>query len=301
VVAVTDDLDLVRRLGTDADCDPDVLGRERSALKQFFAQSTPPPAATVLAPEHERVFDELDVRGFAIVEDVLAPDELGAVREALAPHLADGPYGRNEFEGFETQRVYSLPVKSRAFDRLIEDDVVLAAGENLLGPNFLLTAALAINLGPGETAQGLHFDEAFYSLPRPRPPLSLSALWAIDDFTADNGGTLIVPRSHRWGSEGPTPDVEVVPLEMPAGSVAIYPGTLWHAGGANVTDHFRLGISIQYVVSWARQQESYLLAMPPDAAASVSPRLRALLGYSIGPAFMGHVDGRHPEKLVSRG
>ena len=229
------------------------------------------------------------------------PTSSAAVREALAPHLADGPYGRNEFEGFETQRVYSLPVKSRAFDRLIEDDVVLAAGENLLGPNFLLTAALAINLGPGETAQGLHFDEAFYSLPRPRPPLSLSALWAIDDFTADNGGTLIVPRSHRWGGEGPTPDVEVVPLEMPAGSVAIYPGTLWHAGGANVTDHFRLGISIQYVISWARQQESYLLAMPPDAAASVSPRLRALLGYSIGPAFMGHVDGRHPEKLVSRG
>jgi ectoine hydroxylase-related dioxygenase (phytanoyl-CoA dioxygenase family) len=89
-----------------------------------------------------------------------------------------------------------------------------------------------------------------------------------------------------------------VPLEMPAGSVAIYPGTLWHAGGANTTDRFRLGVSIQYVVAWARQQESYLLAVPPEMAKDVSPRLRQLLGYSIHPPFMGHVDGRHPEKTL---
>ena len=299
---VTDDLDLVRRLSADTDCDPDLLGRERATLKQFFAQSAGPRAtAAVLSPDHQSLCDEIDARGYAVIEGALASDEIAAVREALAPHLADGPFGRNEFEGFETQRVYSLPVKSRAFDRLIEDDAVMAVAEQLLGPSFLLTAALAINLGPGETAQGLHFDEAFYGLPRPRAPLSLSTLWAIDDFTAQNGGTLIVPESHRWGNEGPPPDVEVVHLEMPAGSVALYPGTLWHAGGANVTDHFRLGISIQYVLSWARQQESYLLAMPPDAVKAVSPRLRELLGYSIGPAFMGHVDGRHPEKLVSSG
>ena len=185
-----------------------------------------------------------------------------------------------------------------SFDRLIEDDVVFAVAEALLGADFLLTAALAINLGPEETAQNLHYDELFYGLPRPRNAVSLSTLWAIDDFSADNGGTLMVPGSHRWGDERPDAYTDVVPLEMPAGSVAIYPGTFWHAGGANVTDAFRLGISIQYCVSWARQQESYLLEFPPERARELSPRLRALLGYSIGPAFMGHVDGRHPEKLV---
>jgi ectoine hydroxylase-related dioxygenase (phytanoyl-CoA dioxygenase family) len=298
---VTDDLDLVRRLRADADCDPAVLGRERSRWSTLLHESMHAPPAPTVKPEHRALIDTLDQQGYAVVEGAVAPEELAAVREALAPHLSSGPYGRNDFEGFMTQRVYSLPVKSRAFDRLIEDEAVLAVAENLLGADFLLTAALAINLGPGETAQGLHYDEAFYSLPRPRPPLSLSAIWAIDDFTADNGGTLLVPGSHRWGDEGLAQRPEVVPLEMPAGSVALYPGTLWHAGGANVTDRFRLGISIQYVVSWARQQESYLLAVPPETARSVSPRLRALLGYSIGPAFMGHVDGRHPEKLVPRG
>ena len=73
---------------------------------------------------------------------------------------------------------------------------------------------------------------------------------------------------------------------------------MWHAGGANTTDRFRLGISIQYVVAWARQQESYLLAVPPETVRELSPRMRQLLGYSIHPPFMGHVDGRHPEKTL---
>jgi len=242
-----------------------------------------------------------DERGYAVLEGVLSGDDLDAVRAGLAPYLDGGLYGRNDFEGFKTQRVYALPTKSRDFDRLIEHADVLAVAEDVLGAGFLLTAALAINLGPEETAQSLHFDEAFYGLPRPRAPLSLSALWAIDDFSADNGGTLMLDGSHRWGNDGPPFDAAPVALEMPAGAVALYPGTLWHAGGANVTDAYRLGISIQYVVSWARQQESYLLEFPPERARDVSPRMRELLGYSIGPAFMGHVDGRHPEKLVPRG
>jgi hypothetical protein len=245
------------------------------------------------------LLDVIEDRGYAVLENALSRQEVEAVREALIPYLGEGPFGRNDFEGFRTKRVYSLPAKSRAFDRLIEDERVLDVAGALLGPNFLLTAALAINLGPGETAQDLHYDEAFYyGLPRPRRPLSLSTLWAIDDFTADNGGTLIAPGSQRWGDGPPDPGADLVTLEMPAGSVALYPGTLWHAGGANTTDRFRLGISIQYVVAWARQQESYLLAVPPEVVREVSPRLRQLLGYSIHPPFMGHVDGRHPEKTL---
>src|SRR5262249_60981454 len=130
--------------------------------------------------------------------------------------------------------------------------------------------------------------EAFsYGLPRPRRPLSRGPLWAIDDFTAENGGTLIAPGSTHWGDGPPDPDVELVPLEMPAGSVAIYPGTLWHAGGANTTGRFRLGISIQYVVAWARQQESYLLAVPPPMAPEGSPPLRHLPRHRIPPPLLG--------------
>jgi ectoine hydroxylase-related dioxygenase (phytanoyl-CoA dioxygenase family) len=244
------------------------------------------------------VDDELARVGYAVVRDVLDDGEIQTVRDALAPHLERGPRGRNPFEGYDTQRVYCLVAKSRGFDRLILDPLVLDVTERALGPNFLLTATLAIDLHPGETAQDFHYDDVFYRIPRPRPPVSISTLWAIDDFTADNGATLIYPGSHRWGDERPRELPEVVTTEMPAGSVLIYAGTLVHAGGANTSDGCRLGVSIQYCAAWGRQQENFMMALGKDGARQLPPRLQELIGYSIHPPFMGMVDGRHPRKLL---
>ena len=176
--------------------------------------------------------DQLAETGYAVIPNVLRDEELETVRDALAPHLDRGPRGRNPFEGYDTQRVYCLVAKSRGFDRLILDPMVLDVTERALGPNFLLTATLAIDLHPGESAQDFHWDDVFYNIPRPRPAVSISTLWAIDDFTADNGATLIYPGSHRWGDQLPSELPDVVSAEMPAGSVLVYAGTLVHAGGA---------------------------------------------------------------------
>ena len=242
----------------------------------------------------------LERDGYAVVPDVLSGAEIDAVRQALAPHFALGLHGRNPFEGHETQRVYCLVAKSRAFDRLILDPLMLDLAERVLGPNFLLTATLAIKLEPGETAQDFHSDDAFYRVPRPRPTFSLSTLWAIDEFTLDNGATLINPGSHRWGDDRPAKLPAVVPATMTAGSVLVYYGTLVHAGGANTSASDRLGISIQYVTAWGRQQENFMMALGIDGARTLPPRLQELIGYSIHPPFMGMIDGRHPKKLLDR-
>jgi ectoine hydroxylase-related dioxygenase (phytanoyl-CoA dioxygenase family) len=243
---------------------------------------------------------ELERDGYAVVPDVLSGAEIDAVRQALAPHFELGFHGRNPFEGHETQRVYCLVAKSRAFDRLILDPLMLDIAERVLGPNFLLTATLAINLEPGETAQDFHSDDAFYRVPRPRPTFSLSTLWAIDEFTLDNGATLINPGSHRWGDDRPAKLPKVVSATMSAGSVLVYYGTLVHAGGANTSTSDRLGISIQYVTAWGRQQENFMVALGVDGARALPPRLQELIGYSIHPPFMGMIDGRHPKKLLDR-
>src|SRR5882724_10390703 len=102
-----------------------------------------------------------------------------------------------------------------------------------LKPGFLLTASQAICIRPGETPQPIHTDDAFYTLPRPRPPISVSTIVAVDDFTAENGGTEIIPGSHAWGDDrlaglydngldadapaNPTFERKLVPVEMPAG------------------------------------------------------------------------------------
>lgn len=236
----------------------------------------------------------LDRDGYVVIERAVDADVLQSIREELAPWIDAGAHrGRNDFEGFDTNRVYGLLAKVPAEAALVLHPRVLAVLDALLLPGYLLTANLAINLLPGETAQQLHVDDGFYRLSRPRRPVSISTVWAIDDFTYENGATEVVPGSHRWGDELPAPDVDLVPVEMPAGSAVIFLGTLWHRGGANRTDRPRLGITPQYCEPWARQQENMILAVGA-AAASMPSRLQELLGYSIHPPFMGHVDGRHP-------
>jgi ectoine hydroxylase-related dioxygenase (phytanoyl-CoA dioxygenase family) len=241
----------------------------------------------------------LERDGYAVLPEVLDESERHEVRTALAPHFAEGYHGRNPFEGHETQRVYCLVAKSRAFDRLILDPVVLDVAERVLGANFLLTATLAIKLEPGESRQDFHSDDGFYQVPRPRPPVSLSTLWAIDAFTEENGATGVIPASHRWGMSWPDERPAPVVATMPAGSVLLYYGTLIHAGGANQSAGDRLGISVQYATAWARQQENFMMAIGVDGARSLEPRLQELIGYSIHPPFMGMIDGRHPKKLLT--
>ncbi|MBT3535118.1 MAG: phytanoyl-CoA dioxygenase family protein, partial [Rhodospirillaceae bacterium] len=231
---------------------------------------------------------------------------------------------RNDFEGYRTERVYSLLARGRIFADMTEHAAVLAILDQMLAPNYLLSAGLSIDLHPGETPQALHFDDSFYAVPRPRPAIGMSVIWAIDPFTDQNGATQLIPGSHLWGEQTPdgVPDEAEIALPrngpaheepmiqnledllvdavMPAGSALIFPGTLWHRGGGNRSPVNRLAVTLQYCAPWARQQENMFLAVPRDITESLSPRVRALMGYSIHPPFMGHVDSMHPERRLKR-
>lgn len=260
--------------------------------------------------------DGFDRRGYLIFERVLSPDTVTAIRAALAPHLARDLKGRNDFEGERTNRVYALMAKSPVFAELAIHPLALAFAEAELGQSCLLSALLAINLHPGETVQPWHTDDGNAKIPRPRPALGISTFWAIDDTTEQNGATEIIPGSHLWDDEriagASTPAdftraganrasgdrTDSVKLVMPSGSLAITKGTLWHRGGANRSDRPRLIITPQYCAGWMRQLENMALAIPADIAQKLPERARELIGYSIHPPFMGHVDGRHPGKLL---
>ena len=243
--------------------------------------------------------------GYVVIERAVGTGVLDAIRGEIAPYLDGGAAsyrGRNDFEGFATNRVYGLLAKSPTELTLVIHPRVLAILDAMLLPGYLLSANLAINLLPGETAQDIHFDDGFYPLPRPRAAVGVSAIWAIDDFTAANGATEVIPGSHRWGAGPPPPDAELVAVEMPAGSVVVFAGTLFHRGGANTTDRPRLAITPQYCEPWARQQEN-MMAVVGDRAAAMPPVAQSLLGYSIHPpsggtAVLGHIDGRHPLKSL---
>ena len=245
--------------------------------------------------------ESLRTRGYVVIPSLLSGGQIDRIRTALAPYLRGTMFGRNDFEGFKTERVYALLAKAPVVAELVEHPAVLAIVDEVLAPNFLLSANLAIKLYPGETRQPLHFDDGFYRVPRPRPAFGVSAIWAIDDFTVENGATEVIPESHCWGPDAPREDdPRIEPVVMPAGSVVVFMGTLWHRGGANTSARPRLAITPQYCEPWLRQIEQQVLAVPPDVAARYSERIQQLLGYSIHSSFMGYVDGVHPRRLIEQ-
>jgi ectoine hydroxylase-related dioxygenase (phytanoyl-CoA dioxygenase family) len=246
----------------------------------------------------DRVVVDLERDGYAVVESLLSAAEATAVRDGLRAVLDRTPTGRNDFEGFSTRRIYALFAKTRAFDALATHPLLLGVLDRVLGASYQLSAPTGIEIGPGEKAQGLHTDDGIYPLPRPHPEVVLNSMWALDDFTVDNGATRVVPGSHSWTDRLPTPDDETVTVTMAAGSVLFIAGTLWHGGGANVTDRSRLGVLLEYAAGWLRQQENHVIAVPPEVVATLEPRLQELLGYGIHPPFVGYVDGRHPRRTL---
>jgi ectoine hydroxylase-related dioxygenase (phytanoyl-CoA dioxygenase family) len=237
--------------------------------------------------------------GYVILERAVDRAQVAALVDALAPFEAALPTGRNDFEGTKTRRVYSLAGKGDVFMQLAEHAGVVAMLDRLLAPHWLLSNLQSIRILPGETPQPWHADDTFYPLPRPRPSrLSVSTIWALEDFTDENGATEIVPGSHRWAYEVPDAASKSVKAIMPAGSVIVFDGSLWHRGGLNRSDRTRLAISPQYCQPFLRPQESMLLIAPPDKARSMSARGRSMLGYNIHPPFVGQVDGMHPLRLI---
>ena len=246
------------------------------------------------------VADALGADGYAIVEGVLSPSEVASARHDLARVLAETPTGRNDFEGFSTQRVYALFAKTRTFDQVAIHPLVLGVLDRVLG-HYQLSAPVGIQIRPGEKAQVLHRDEGIYPLPRPHPVVVINSMWPLDDFTAANGATRLVPGSHLWEDDRrPNADTEIALAEMPAGSALCYLGNLWHGGGANQTERPRLGVILEYVVSWLRPQENPCLAVPRAVVRDLPERLQELLGYNIYPPFLGYVDGRHPRSVLAR-
>jgi ectoine hydroxylase-related dioxygenase (phytanoyl-CoA dioxygenase family) len=260
------------------------------------------PTARLDADAHAAQMRE---QGFTVIRDFMSPAVIQAVRDGLAPYK-DTHHGRNDFEGFKTERVYTLVARAKVFEDLAEEPRVLAIIDRFLQPGYLLTATQSIQIDPGETAQSVHTDDGFYRLPRPRPAISYTLIAAVDPFTRENGCTEVIPGSHLWGNPGdpdrPNDMAEMismlVPMEVPAGAAFIMAGTLLHRGGGNTSDKPRLAFTNQYCEPWARPQENFFLGIPREQVRAMSPRVQKLLGYDIWPTFMGMVTASHPSKAL---
>lgn len=207
-----------------------------------------------------------------------------------------------EFYGSQTIRLDGLPSHSETFWGIMADSFMTRVADQLLLPNcedYLLNTGQLIQIGPGETAQFLHRDEEAWSYFKPpKPLLEVEAMFALSDFTIENGCTQVVPGSHLWDPEREVEPHEIQRAEMEAGSALIYLGTTVHGGGANSTsDQWRRGMFFGFVVGWLRTEEACLLTVPREKVKKMPKRVQELIGYKAHEGI-GVVDVGSPMVLL---
>jgi hypothetical protein len=250
----------------------------------------------------------LERDGGVIIEGFLADETLEGLRRDLLPLLEARATGRDPFAGFKTRRLGALFAHTRHCAEIATHPLYLPVAEHFLcrpqeawvGEDRLTLAAdvrvgvtQAIQLAPGQGAQPLHRDDTAFLWRHPTGGREgrVQIFCALSAFTAENGGTLVIPGSHLWDDDRKPDPAEAVPTEMPAGSALIFLGSTFHAGGANRTkSEFRSAVGMALDAANVRQEENMYLALTPELVASYPEQIQRLLGWSAGANHMGWVE-----------
>lgn len=244
--------------------------------------------------DHAAVAATLATDGCAVIEGLADDATLDAFDAELAPWIGATPDGPDEFSGFSTRRTGALLARSATARDLVADPTIRSIADDVLGhaTSYQLHLTQVISIGPGETAQPIHRDQwAFDFFPFPKGyEVQCNTLWALTDFTEDNGATRVIPGSNLHDDKLQYAVEDTIPATMARGSVLVYTGALYHGGGANRSDAVRRGINITYNVSWLRQEENQYLSVPLEVARTFDEDLQRLMGYARGAYALGYVD-----------
>jgi ectoine hydroxylase-related dioxygenase (phytanoyl-CoA dioxygenase family) len=222
--------------------------------------------ATTLTPAEQNALDRL---GYLVLLDIIDRTWLAQLRAVVEAALDQGQR--------HGQHIH-LPWTDPVFDGVYTHPKVLAAVYQVLRRPFRVCGVTARAPAPGQGLQGLHMD-----FPRaPSEPFRVvTALWLLDDFTANNGATRLVPGSHRMPNALPKrlqqpesrhPDQQLILAR--AGAVLVFNGHLWHSGTRNETDGPRRALQGHF-----RPRELTLLGEErPDLPERLSAAARYLLG-----------------------
>ena len=230
--------------------------------------------------------------GAVILKDAITPKTVQQMVDKVMPYIDATPMGNDDFTGRHTQRTGALVARTPTCRELILHPQVLEAARCYLGPytdKILLHLTQTIRINPGNPAQAIHRDRLAWGtyIPKEIEP-QFNTIWALTDFTIENGATRCVPGSHKWDWDRIAKPEEIIQAEMSAGSVFIYSGSVLHSGGENRSNASRLGLNLTYTLGWLRTEENQYLSCPPHIAKDLDPGLQELLGYTQGTYALGY-------------
>ena len=249
--------------------------------------------------DSQEIQNQLERHGALVIENVIDQTTIEALNKELAPFILKTPTGHDDFTGFKTQRMGAMVSRSPTCRSLITNDLILGAANKYLAPftrKILLNLAAVIKINPASEAQALHRDRLSWGnyLPPSVEP-QFNTIWAMTEFTAENGATRYAPGSHKWNWDRKPEADQIAYSEMSAGSVFIYSGSVLHGGGANKSNSSRVGLNLTYCLGWLRQEENQYLSCPPDIAKNFDSELQNLLGYTQGEYALGYYSNPYSE------
>ena len=238
------------------------------------------------------ILDTIHRDGACILAGVMSPDVRSKIIEEVSPYIEQTKTGEKTFSGDKTRRTGALVARSPSCRDVVINKRVLDVASGFLLPyadRIQLNLTQTIAIEPGQGAQPLHRDRFGWGkfIPEDLEP-QFNAIWALSDFTSDNGATCVVPGSQNWDWDREADPSEVCQAEMDKGSVLLHTGTVIHGGGENRSNDTRLGLNITYCLGWLRQEENQYLSCPPDIAKYFSIELQELLGYTQGNYALGY-------------
>ena len=249
----------------------------------------------------EQVADAMRREGAVIVDNLLSGSGVDEVMAELRPWIEKTKPGKDSFNGRNTRCTGALIARSPICRELVMHPLALGTAARFLAhaTSYQLHLTQVISVGPGEPAQRIHRDQwAFdlFSFPKGFD-VQCNTIWAMTDFTEENGATRIIPGSHLLDDKLQFTESDTVPAEMSKGSVLFYSGSVYHGAGANRSRDTRIGLQFIYNLSWLRQEENQYLACPLEIARTLPLELLRLMGYQRGaffPRICGRSDGSDP-------
>ncbi len=237
---------------------------------------------------------QLSLYGYCIVADAIDGETLAQLRSTLDRVAAEEAASGAAFidSNASNQRIFNLVDKGDDFWACVLEPRVLGLVRDLLGGRVLLSSLTANMARPGGEFQELHQDQGFVPQPHPPYPIVANVAWVLDDVDESNGGTRLIPKSHRWEPpfSGKVDEERVVTPRARAGSAIVFDGRLWHGTGRNQSDRQRRVLLSYFCRPWCRQQENPFLSLSAETIARLPDELRHMLGFS-RHGTLGGVDG----------
>ena len=256
------------------------------------------------------VLDAIDRHGFVVIENAVDGGDCDRLVEEMRPFIDATPHGLHGLGG--TRRVGALVARSPASHKLIAHPAILRLANAILGEQRLTGDAVQINGKSGKGEKGfrypwqLHLTQIIdvgpgagtetmphhlklhrangmwvHDFQNANLDPQVEVMWALTDFTEDNGATHVVLGSHREEPRGGTashrqPTIQAV---MKRGSALVWTGWSVHGAGVNTSAERRIGMNINYALAFLAQEENQLLACPPRLARKLPEPLQRLIGY----------------------